>query len=137
MTALKAFEAFKRENTDYLCVMDEYGGFAGTLTLRDLIEAIVGELSVSNEDEAVVKLEDGSYLVDGNISIDTLAEELSLALEKNDHKDYHTLAGYVLSMAEEIPRTGAVFAGNGFSYKIVDMDGNRIDKVLICKGGIT
>jgi putative hemolysin len=133
MTALKAFEAFKRENTDFLCVMDEYGGFAGTLTLRDLIEAIVGELSVSSEEAPILKQEDGSYLADGSVNIDTLAEAIGLEVSDGEHKDYHTLAGYILSMAEEIPRTGALFTRANWTFRIVDMDGNRIDKVLLRK----
>jgi putative hemolysin len=134
MTALKAFEAFKHHNEDYICVMDEYGGFAGSLTLRDLLEAIVGELSRSaSNEEPVLRQADGTWLADGNVNIDDLAEKIGLAQTEDEHKEYHTLAGYILSMAEEIPKTGAEFTRGGFTFKIVDMDGNRIDKVWIAK----
>jgi putative hemolysin len=132
MSALKAFEAFKHHNENYICVMDEYGGFAGSLTLRDLMEAIVGELSLSaTSEEPVLEQPDGSWLADGNINIDDLSKKIGLVALDCEHKEYHTLAGYILSMAEEIPKTGAEFARNGFVFKIVDMDGNRIDKVWI------
>jgi putative hemolysin len=134
MTALKAFEAFKHHNEDYICVMDEYGGFAGSLTLRDLLEAIVGELSHSaSNEEPVLQQADGTWLADGNVSIDDLAGKIGLVQTEDEHKEYHTLAGYILSMAEEIPKTGAEFTHGGFAFKIVDMDGNRIDKVWIAK----
>jgi putative hemolysin len=132
MTALKAFEAFKHHDENYICVMDEYGGFAGSLTLHDLLEAIVGELSSSaSDEEPVLQQPDGTWLADGNINIDDLAEKIGIPVTEDEHKEYHTLAGYILSMAEEIPKTGAEFTSAGFAFKIVDMDGNRIDKVWI------
>jgi putative hemolysin len=134
MSALKAFEAFKHRNENYICVMDEYGGFAGSLTLRDLLEVIVGELSSSaSDEEPVLQQADGTWLADGNVNVDDLAEKIGLALTEDEHKEYHTLAGYILSMAEEIPKTGAEFSSAGFTFKIVDMDGNRIDKVWIAR----
>jgi putative hemolysin len=132
MSALKAFEAFKREDTDFLCVMDEYGGFAGALRVRDLIESIVGELSspADGEDDILVQ-EDGTWLADGSANIDDIAKVLGVSELLGEHQEYHTLAGFILNLAEEIPRTGACFEWNGFRFRIVDMDGNRIDKLLI------
>jgi putative hemolysin len=136
MSALKAFESFKREDTDLLCVMDEYGGFAGALTVKNLIEEIVGELSGSpGEDEALLLQEDGTYLADGSGNIDDIAELLGFAELLGEHQEYHTLAGFILHLAEAIPRTGAVFEWEGFRFKILDMDGNRIDKLLIYPPG--
>jgi putative hemolysin len=132
MPALKAFQAFNHHNENYICVMDEYGGFAGSLTLRDLLEAIVGELSLSaSSEDPILQQPDGTWLADGNVNIDDLAEKIGLAEAGDEHKEYHTLAGYILSMAEEIPKTGDEFTRSGFTFKIVDMDGNRIDKVWI------
>jgi putative hemolysin len=92
----------------------------------------VGELSVSApEEEAILKQEDGSYLVDGSVNIDEIAELLSWEDLPGEHQEYHTLAGFILELAGEIPRTGASFQWHGFRFKILDMDGNRIDKVLI------
>lgn len=132
MSALKAFEAFKKGDADFLLVMDEYGGFAGVLSVRDLIEEIVGQLSAPIRDEnPILKQDDGTYLVDGNVNIDEIAEVLSLETLLGKPQEYHTLAGFILSLAGEIPRTGARFEHEGYRFTIVDMDGNRIDKVLI------
>jgi putative hemolysin len=133
MSALKAFDAFKRNDSNYLLVMDEYGGFTGVLSLLDLVEEIVGELSATEaEEDAIVKQEDGSYLVDGNVNIDDIARLLSLPGLVDEHQDYHTLAGFILNLTGEIPGTGASIDFKGYAFKIVDMDGNRIDKVQIC-----
>jgi putative hemolysin len=136
MSALKAFEAFKERNEEYIFVMDEYGGFAGSLSVRDLVEGIVGQLSVPAEEEAaILPQEDGTWLVDGSVNIDELARAISLSSlveeNRNGRPEYHTLAGFILDLAGEIPKTGAGFDYNGFRFKIVDMDGNRIDKVMI------
>jgi putative hemolysin len=134
MGALKAFEAFEREDEYYLCVMDEYGGFAGSLRVRNLLEEIVGELSGSaSEEEAVILQEDGSWLADGSVSVDELAKVLKLESLGENHGDYHTLAGFILKLAGDIPKTGDSFSWGAFRFKVVDRDGNRIDKVLISK----
>ena len=134
ISGLKAFEAFKNADANTLFVMDEYGGFAGILTLRSLIEEIVGELSASQrEEEAIVKQADGSWLAGGGINIDDAASELGLLLPEDEHGSYHTLAGFILELAGEIPHTGDYFDYNGHRFMIVGMDGNRIDKILITK----
>lgn len=136
MSALKAFEAFKKADANDLFVMDEYGGFAGVLTVRNLIEEIVGELSASGEDEeAIAKQEDGTWLADGSVSIDDAAGELGLSKLADEQNDYHTLAGFILYLAGEIPKTGASFDYGGYRFKVVDMDHNRIDKIMISKTG--
>ena len=134
MSALKAFEAFKNADANDLFVMDEYGGFAGILTVRNLIEEIVGELSASGEqDELLIKQEDGTWLADGALSIDDAARELGLERLGDEQNDYHTIAGFILYLAGEIPRTGASFSYNGYRFKVVEMDHNRIDKIMISK----
>ncbi|MDR0720655.1 MAG: hemolysin family protein [Treponema sp.] len=134
MPAIKAFEAFKKADADYLFVMDEYGGFSGMLTVRNLIEEIVGQLStnVSGDDE-IIKQEDGSWLADGSLNIDDAAKALELSGLSSDHGEYHTLAGFILDLAGEIPRTGAHFDYSGYRFTVVDMDGNRIDKIMITR----
>ena len=132
MPAIKAFESFKRGEASFLFVMDEYGGFAGIISLRDLVEEIVGELSApAAAEDPIIQREDGTWLADGSVSIDDVAERLSLPGIAAEHDDYHTLAGFVLSLAGELPRTGESFAYQGFRFTVVDMDGNRIDKLLI------
>ena len=136
MPALKAFEAFKKSETGCLFVMDEYGGFAGILTVNNLIEEIVGQLSVSKgEEEEIIQQEDGKWLMDGSTNIDEASHALSLSslVEEGSHNEYHTLAGFILNLAGEIPKTGAHFDYLGFRFIVVDMDGNRIDKVMVQK----
>jgi putative hemolysin len=134
MSALKVFEFFKREDTDFLCVIDEYGGFAGAITQWNLIDEIIGELSGSSAgQEEIIPQEDGSYLADGSVNIDDLVKVLALEDLLGDHPEYHTLAGFILNLAEEVPRTGARFDWQGFRFTILDMDGNRIDRLLIEK----
>ena len=132
MSALKAFESFKRGEANFLFVIDEYGGFAGIISVRDLVEEIVGELSASRpEGEALVAREDGTWLADGSLNIDEAAKRLALPGLAGEHSGYHTLAGFVLSLAGEVPRTGESFIYQGFRFEVADMDGNRIDKLLI------
>ena len=136
ISGLKAIEAFKNAASNTLFVMDEYGGFAGMLTLRSLIEEIVGGLSQSQrEEETIIRQDDGSWLAGGGISIDDAAGELDLPLPGEEHGDYHTLAGFILELAGEIPHTGECFSYNGYKFMIMEMDGNRIDKVRITKTG--
>jgi putative hemolysin len=130
MSALKAFEAFKQEDADFLVVMDEYGGFAGALSVQNLVERIVGELSIPAQ-EAIVRQENGSFLVDGTLNIDAFAVELNIESPGGEHQNYHTVAGFILELSGEIPQTGNHFDYGGYRWTIVDMDGNRIDKLLI------
>ncbi|MDR2159445.1 MAG: hemolysin family protein [Treponema sp.] len=133
ISALKAFESFKRGEANFLFVIDEYGGFAGIISVRDLVEEIVGELSASRpEEEAIIAREDGTWLAGGSLNIDDAAKHLSLPGLAEEHSDYHTLAGFVLSLAGEVPRTGESFTYRGFRFKVIEMDGNRIDKIIIC-----
>ena len=134
MSALKAFEAFKKADANDLFVMDEYGGFAGILTVQNLIEEIVGELSASGaEEETIVKQSDGTWLADGGVSIDDAAGELELGALGDEQNDYHTLAGFILYLAGEIPKAGAHFDYRGYRFKVLNLDHNRIDKIMISK----
>jgi putative hemolysin len=135
MPALKAFETFRRGETSYIFVMDEYGGFAGMVWLQDLMEEIVGELTAPiNKEKQAVQLADGSWLIDGSMNTDDAANLLSLP-GLADSGDYHTLAGFVLSLAGELPQAGDSFSYCGYTFTVMDMDGNRIDKVGINKTG--
>jgi putative hemolysin len=133
MSALKAFESFKQGQANFLFVMDEYGGLAGVISITALVEEIVGELSVPvKSEEPIIKQEDGSWLADGSLSIDEAAKALSLTgLPEED--EFHTLAGFILYLAGELPQVGDSFDYQGYKFKVVDKDGNRIDKLLINK----
>jgi putative hemolysin len=136
MPALKAFESFRRGKADFLFVMDEYGGFAGMVRVHDLMEEIVGELTAPvGEEEQAVQQEDGSWLADGSLNIDDAAQLFSLPGLSAAPGDYHTLAGFVLSLAGELPRAGDSFTYQGYRFTVVDMDGNRIDKLAVKQDG--
>ena len=134
MSALKAFESFKQGEANFLFVMDEYGGLAGVISIRALIEEIIGELSSAEKKEtSLLKLEDGSFLADGALNIDEAAKTLSLVGIEEDG-DYHTLAGFVLFLAGELPGRGDSYSYQGYRFTVKEMTGNRIDKILITRG---
>jgi putative hemolysin len=140
MPALKAFESFRRTFIDdtpsldgegnFLFVMDEYGGFAGMISVRNLMEEIVGELAAPRQEEKpAVQQEDGSWLASGGMNVDDAAELFSLPSPAPG--DYHTLAGFVLSLAGELPCAGDSFLYQGCRFTVLEMDGNRINKISV------
>lgn len=133
LPAIKVLERFKETKIHFAIVIDEYGATEGIITLHDLIENIFGELPerYENLEPPVFEREDGSMLVDGSIQIDELEEILNVRFERNP--GYSTLGGYVMSILNRIPRTGDSFKVLNFKFEIVDMDGNRVDKILIQK----
>ncbi|MDR0487236.1 MAG: hemolysin family protein [Treponema sp.] len=135
MPAIKAFESFKQGDADFLFVMDEYGGLAGIISSKALVEEIVGELSVPGEkEEPLVRQEDGSWLAEGTLNFDEAAAALSLTdLPPPEDRGFHTLAGFILSLAEELPRAGDSFEYQGCLFTVKEMDGNRIDKLLVSR----
>lgn len=113
-------------------VVDEYGHFEGVVTPADLLTTIAGEFRSdldAGHDPALVQREDGSWLVSGHLPADELAELLDFRLE--EERDYHTVAGMALAAFEHIPETGEHFSAHGFRFEVVDMDGRRIDKLLV------
>ncbi|MCL2230866.1 MAG: hemolysin family protein [Treponema sp.] len=133
MPAIKVFESFKQCQSSFLFVMDEYGGLAGIISITDLVEEIVGELSLPVESEdPFLPQDDGTWLADGTLNIDDAAKSLGLT-GLGEENDFHTLAGFILHLAGELPRVGDSFEYEGFKFKVVDKDGNRIDKLLISK----
>lgn len=132
--ATVALQALKDADVPMAIVVDEYGHFEGVVTPADLLAAIAGEFRSDMDegnDPAIVEREDGSWLVSGSVPADELAERLSFPLDEN--RDYHTIAGYVLSEMRHIPQTGESFEAQGFRFEVVDMDGRRIDKLLVAR----
>jgi putative hemolysin len=132
MSALELLEQFKLKRTHLALVVDEYGSIQGLVTLHDILEAIVGEMPGSEtEDESwVVRRDDGSFLIDGALPI----EELKKLLDEDtlpEEEAFRTLGGFVLNQLGHIPRAAEVFDWNGWRIEVIDMDGNRVDKVLI------
>lgn len=133
ITAYTVLEKFK-ENRIHACfIVDEYGSLQGMITLNDILEAIVGELPQPDvQDYAVVPREDGSFLVDGQIPFyDFLSHFEKTEWMNEGEQEFDTLAGFILHKLERIPRTGDTMDWQGFRFEIVDMDHQRIDKVLV------
>jgi putative hemolysin len=134
MSALDVLERFKKKRTHVAFVIDEHGGFQGLVTTSDLLEAIVGDIPTLNEAEeaAVTRRDDGSWLVDGAVIADEVKELMQVdELPFEDQNLYQTLGGLVMAFLERIPATGDHFEWKGHRIEVVDMDGHRVDKVLI------
>ncbi|HEY7688124.1 MAG TPA: hemolysin family protein [Dongiaceae bacterium] len=134
--ALKALEIFRETGKPIALIIDEYGDFQGLVTLEDVLVALVGELQAPdlNEAPAVTERADGSWLVDGLLSIDELKDRIKLVrLPDEEEASYQTVAGLVMAELRRIPKAGDSFQVAGFEFEVVDMDGRRIDKVLVTR----
>lgn len=131
--AIRLLETFRGANTHFALVADEYGGIAGLITLHDLMEAIIGDFgSAAGDTPNAVQREDGSWLVDAMIRIDELEELFpGLPVEPPEDREYSTLSGFILNSLGHLPVTGEQFERGGFRIEVVDLDRNRVDKVII------
>ena len=131
----RLLELFQKERNQMAIVLDEYGGTEGLVTLEDVLEELVGEIHDEHrrdQDAIFTPRDDGSWLVDGGAGVEKLAETFGLRL---DHvpREYSTVSGLVLAQLERIPSAGDSTIWNGLIIEVVDMDGRRIDKLLIRK----
>jgi putative hemolysin len=130
---LKALEAFRASGDTMAFVTDEYGSILGLVTLDDVLRNILGDMASAQSnaggDEAV-KRADGSWLIDGTKPMEEIREMLQGGTGE-DEQDYQTLGGFVMARLGRIPRAGDYFVANGRRYEVVDMDGHRVDKVLV------
>ena len=135
--AMKLLEILREEQQSLALVVDEYGEIQGLVTLSDLMGAVVGRLQASentDEDPLVVVRDDGSLLVDGSLPSDDLREVLGgVALPDGDEADYNTIAGMVIEHFSRIPHVGEHMDWAGWRIEVVDLDGARIDKLLLQK----
>jgi len=126
-------EKFKQTKTHSCFIVDEYGSILGMITLNDILEAIVGDMPQPDvEDYEIIEREDGSYLVDAQIPFYNFLAKFEKTDWMNEgEQNFDTFAGFVLHELEHIPRAGEKFDWKGFKFEVVDMDGHRIDKVLV------
>ncbi len=134
MPALQALEAFKRSGSPAAVVIDEYGSAQGMITLTDILEAIVGDIAAPDQpsEPRAIEREDGSWLVDGMLPID----EFKLIFNIEDlpgevQELYQTVAGFVMMQLEHVPSITERFRWDGLDFEVLDMDGLRVDKVLV------
>jgi putative hemolysin len=133
-TAMQVLESFKKSGKHVAIVADEFGGLQGLVTLIDVLEAIVGDLpdQMRRSRPEAKRREDGSWLVDATIPTGEIKELLGLkALPGEEEADFQTLGGFVVTQFGRIPAAGDHFAWGGWKFEVMDMDRQRVDKLLV------
>ncbi len=134
MQAVKAFDTFREKGVHQALVMDEFGGVLGLVTLYDVLESIVGAIPLNefDLDQEVVLRPDGSWSFDGLLPIDVLKDLLKVEeFPEEDTADFQTLSGFIMNQLGHIPKVGQSFIWEQFQFEVMDMDGFRVDRVLV------
>jgi len=133
LSGMELLEHFRVTTADLVFVVDEYGAVQGVITERDLLEAITGEFGApASEDSWAVRRENGSWLMDGLIPVPEFKDRLDLKdLPEEDRGRYNTLAGMIMLLLGRLPRTADYVVWAGWRFEVVDLDGKRVDKVLV------
>ncbi len=133
-SAVDVIQAIRKTPVHMVLVYDEYGHFEGIISSGDILEAITGAFHEDdNEEPSLVQREDGSFLVAGWTPIDEFVDRIRIPVE--DDPDYTTVAGYVIAKLRRIPDLGESFEANGWRFEVIDLDGRRIDKLLVSPVG--
>ncbi len=133
-TAYQVLEKFKETKIHSCFIVDEYGTMQGMITLNDILEAIVGDIPQTGQDDyEITERTDGTFLVDAQIPFYDFLEKFEKAdwIKEIEQQEYDTLAGFILHELEHIPKAGETITWRGFIIEIMDMDNHRIDKVLV------
>lgn len=133
--AYQVLEKFQEERKHFGIIVDEYGNVGGIVTMNDILDALVGDISETNEFEfEITEREDGSFLIDASLPFDDFLNEFEIDLPtRKEYTGFDTMGGFALHILQEIPSTGDTFDWGDFEFEIVDMDKNRIDKMLVTK----
>lgn len=126
----KTLETLKRTHTQYGLITDEFGSIQGIVTLKDIVNALLGEITETYEEPEIIKRDDGSLLVDGQCSFYDFLEYTNMECLYGEY-DYNTISGLILNLLEHIPHTGEKIIWHNLEFEIIDMDGARIDKILV------
>jgi putative hemolysin len=130
--ALNVIQSLRKSPSHMVLVYDEYGHFEGIVTSGDVLEAITGVFQEGESEEpAIVKREDGSFLVAGWMLIDEFADEMGFVV--TGEPDYETVAGFVIDELKRLPSLGESFTSKGWHFEVIDLDGRRVDKLLVKK----
>ncbi len=131
-SAIDVIQALRKSTVHLVLVYDEYGHFEGIITSGDVLEAITGVFQESEAEEpAMVAREDGSYLVAGWMPIDEFADQMGF--NPGEDPEFETVAGLVLAELRRLPELGEHFTKNGWRFEVIDLDGRRIDKILLSR----
>ncbi len=125
-------EKFRSHKSTIALIVDEYGGTQGLITLHDLIEDIFGDLPEKFEEseQIIFERKDGTYLVDGSTEINKVADFFSIEFKT---KDYSTFSGFIMHQLDSIPKEGDIINYGSYQFEVIDMDGKRIDKIIVKK----
>ncbi|AWV98988.1 hemolysin family protein [Arcticibacterium luteifluviistationis] len=129
----QVLEKFQQERRHFGVIVDEYGNVQGVVTMNDILDALVGDISETNEFEfEIFKREDGTFLIDASLPFDEFLQEFEVEINnRKDYQGFDTMGGFALEILQEIPDTGDHFVWENFRFEIVDMDKNRVDKILV------
>jgi putative hemolysin len=128
MFASQALEILKEKRAELMLVVDEFGGLQGLLTINDILEEIVGEIEL--DEPQATQRQDGSWLLDGMLEVDEFKEIFQLP-DLPHEDEYETLGGFVMMSLGRVPQTADHFEWKGLRFEVIDMDGRRVDKVLV------
>jgi putative hemolysin len=132
VSVLRVLDMFKSSGEPMALIVDEYGDLEGLVTPSDILEALVGDIPGSGDaDQRVVRREDGTWLIDGMVGLDELKQVLGLSRLTGEDADFHTLGGYLMARLNRVPMIADRVTTNGYQFEVVDMDGRRVDRVLI------
>jgi putative hemolysin len=135
VSAMALLESFKKNKAEIALIVDEYGDIQGMVTLTDVMSALVGDVNVIGEedDPDAVQRDDGSWLLDGGVALDRFRDlmQTTLRFPNEEAGAYHTLAGFILYQLGYIPKVSETAQLGEYRFEVLDMDGNRIDKVLV------
>jgi putative hemolysin len=131
--SFKIINSFRQTKQHFGFVIDEYGGLLGIITLHDLIEAIVGDLpdDEDDEDEKIVERKNGTFLIDGRTPLFEFNKYFNKEIIEFNHSQYTTIAGFMMDQLKAMPKAGDSFIYDNYKFEIMDIDGRRIDKILL------
>jgi putative hemolysin len=132
VSVLRVLDMFKTTGEPMALIVDEYGDLEGLVTPSDILEALVGDIpGVADTDQRVVRRDDGTWLIDGMVGLDELKQVLSISHLTGEDADFHTLGGYLMARLNRVPMIADRVTTDGYQFEVVDMDGRRVDRVLI------
>ncbi|MBK6337734.1 MAG: HlyC/CorC family transporter [Betaproteobacteria bacterium] len=137
LTVMELMASFKKHRQTMALVVNEFGDTVGLATLNDVMEALVGDIATAEDenDRDVVQRDDSSWLIDGSVTVERFKDVLDIdqALPEQELESYQTIGGFAMLMLDRVPRVADRFDWDDLTFEIVDMDGNRVDKLLVTR----